>query len=301
MRKQKLIQINNMLTAKTKICLVVGWPIDHSLSPAMHNAAYKALGMEDEFVFLGANVQETDVEGMIKAMRILGIRGYACTMPHKLKILEYLNEIDPIAKQIGAVNTVVNENGFLKGYNTDWLGVVTPLKKLTNLNGKKVAIIGAGGAARAVVYGLLKQGADISVIFNRELSQAEELAKNFNVDCSIKGLEEIEQISGVDIIVNATPLGMRGELEGQTPLPKEFIKPGQIIFDVVYSLQDTRLLREAKEQGAKVVSGVEMVLYQAIDQFAFHAGCKLTDESRIKVEQAMRGAINNILLCKNQE
>lgn len=285
-----------MLTAKTKICLVVGWPIDHSLSPAMHNAAYEALGIGGEFVYLGANVREGDTEKMVEAMRTLGIRGYACTMPHKVKVLEYLDEVDPIARQIGAVNTVLNDWGVLKGYNTDWLGVVTPLKQLTDLKGKKVAMIGAGGAARAIAFGMTKEGAVFSTIFNRTQERALELVEGLGLDCEIKGLDEIAQASGADIIVNATPVGMKGVMESETPLPKELIKPRHIIFDVVYSLERTRLLREAAEQGAKVVSGIDMVLYQAIEQLALHTGRNLTDEDRNKVERAMRGAIEKVRL-----
>lgn len=279
-----------MLSAKTKVCLVVGYPVDHSLSPAMHNAAYEALGIGNGFVYLGANTQSS-TQSIVAAMRALGIRGYAVTMPHKVNIVLLLDWVDETAQAIGAVNTVVNENGVLKGYNTDWLGAVTSLKRLTGLKGKKVALIGAGGAARAIAFGLTREGAVISAIFNRTRERAVKLAEDMGLDCKVKPLEQVEEASSADIIVNATPIGMKGVTEDETPLPKECIKREHIIFDVVYSLEPTRFIREAREQGVQVVTGIDMVLYQAIEQFALHTGRQLTSEDREKVEQAMRGAL----------
>src|SRR3990167_2361987 len=146
------------ISGKTKMCIIIGDPVEHSLSPAMHNAAYKALGIDDQFVFTAAHVNVKDVKKVVDAVRVMGIRGLTCTIPHKIEVMKYLDEIDPIAQKIGAVNTVVNDNGILKGYNTDWLGTVTPLEKIITLNDKNVALIGAGGVARACGYGLVKRG-----------------------------------------------------------------------------------------------------------------------------------------------
>src|SRR3989344_5039081 len=154
------------LSAKTKICLIIGDPVEHSLSPAMHNAGYEALGIDNQFVFLGAKVKVEDVETAVQAMRKMGIHGLTCTIPHKVVVMKYLDKIDETARKIGAVNTVLNQNGKLIGFNTDWQGVVIPLEKVTKLPGKKVMVVGAGGAARAIVYGLLKRGAKVK-IFNR--------------------------------------------------------------------------------------------------------------------------------------
>lgn len=125
------------LSAKTKICLIIGDPVEHSLSPAMHNAGYEALGIDDQFVFLGANVKVEDVGVTVDAMRKMRIHGLTCTIPHKVEVMKFLDRIDPTAKKIGAVNTVLNQNGKLIGFNTDWLGAVIPLEKITNLSGKK--------------------------------------------------------------------------------------------------------------------------------------------------------------------
>lgn len=186
-----------MISAKTKICLVIGDPLEHSLSPLVHNAGYKTLGIDDQFVFLAAKVKLKDLLLAVKAMRALGIRGMSCTMPHKIKIMKYLDKIDKVAQEIGAVNTVVNEEGILKGYNTDWLGGLRPIEKRTKIKGKKIGIIGAGGAARAIIYGLRKKGGKIK-IFNRNLKEAEKLAKKFNLQFTT--FENLEELKNFDII-----------------------------------------------------------------------------------------------------
>jgi shikimate dehydrogenase len=167
------------ITAKTKICMVIGDPIAHSLSPQLHNAGYQALGIDDKFVYIAAQVKVNHIEDFIKGIRAMNIRGVSCTMPHKLAVMKYLDVIDETAKTIGAVNTIVNQEGILTGYNTDWLGAVTPLEKLTSLKNKEVAVLGAGGAARAIIFGLTKKGAKVT-IFNRTREKAEEIAKEFD-------------------------------------------------------------------------------------------------------------------------
>jgi shikimate dehydrogenase len=133
-----------------KICMVIGDPVEHSLSPRMHNAGYRALGIDNEFVYVARKVKTDDLADFVKGVRAIGIRGVSCTIPHKIKIMKFLDEIDATAREIGAVNTVVNEKGKLKGYNTDWLGAVASLEETISLKNKKVALIGAGGVARAI-------------------------------------------------------------------------------------------------------------------------------------------------------
>jgi len=252
------------ISAKTKFCIVVGDPIDHSLSPAIHNAAYKSLGIDDQFVYLGTNVKVENIEAVVKAMRNMkNFCGLACTMPHKIEVIKHLDEIDEIAKKIGAVNTVVNNNGVLKGYNTDWLGIVTPLEQIIKLKNKKVAVLGAGGAARAVVYGMILKGAK-PTIFNRTVEKAQELGKEFA--CNGVGLDDVEGIKDFDIIINSTAVGMH-PLENKTPIPTRFINESQVVFDIVYIPYETKLLREAKKKGAKTIHGIEMLLYQGTAQF----------------------------------
>ncbi len=276
------------ITAKTKMCIIIGNPVEHSLSPAMHNAGYEKLDIEDQFVFTGATVKAESLKDVIKAVRAMGIHGLTCTIPHKIKVMKYLDEVDDVAKKIGAVNTVVNQNGKLKGYNTDWLGIVNPLKKYGSLKGKKAAVIGAGGAAHAMVYGLLKEDAQVT-IFNRTVKKAFDLIESLKLKngtsvsfVSSADLSHIEGVADCDIILNATNLGM-GEHEKKTPVPKKFIQKHHIVFDAVYVPYETRFLREAKEKGAKIIHGTEMLLHQGLAQFELYTGKKAPEDAMRKV------------------
>jgi len=262
--------------------MIIGDPVGHSLSPAMHNKAYEALGIDDEFVYVASRVKIEDVKDVVKAAAAMGIRGLTCTIPHKVEVMKYLDKkyIDPVALRIGAVNTIVNDNGILKGYNTDWLGVLMPLEKVIDLKGKSVAILGAGGAARAMAYAMSSSGAFFTV-FNRTLEKAVDLSRDFGG--LARSYKDIAEVKDMDIILNATPLGMH-PYENETPLPKQYITKKQIVFDAIYSPFETRLLREAKEQGAKVIHGVEMLLYQGAAQFELYTGRKAP-------ESVMRGVL----------
>ncbi len=264
------------ISAKTKICMIIGDPVEHSLSPAMHNKAYEALGIDDEFVYVGSRVKIEDVKYVVTAMKAMDIRGLTCTMPHKIEIMKYLEKqyIDPIALKIGAVNTVVNDNGILKGYNTDWFGVSTPLEKLIELKGKSVAMLGAGGVARAMAYAVSSRGAFFTV-FNRTSEKAEDLSRGFGG--LARSYKDIAYVQDMDIILNATSLGMALR-ENETPLPKQYITKKQIVFDAIYAPFETRLLREASEQGAKIIHGAEMLLYQGTAQFELYTGRKAPED-----------------------
>lgn len=269
------------ITAKTKMCLIIGDPVGHSLSPQMHNAAYEALGIDDQFVFTAANVKIEEMEKVIQAVKVLGIRGLTCTIPHKIEVMKYLDKknIDKDAQIIGAVNTVVNDNGILKGYNTDWLGVLIPLEKITTLKNKKAAVIGAGGAARAMVYALKSKGANVT-IYNRTQEKAKELALEFHT--TYDTFNNIEKIKLFDIILNATSVGMYPN-EKECPIPIELLHAKHIVFDVIYSPYETRLLKEAKEKGAKIIHGLEMLLYQGTAQFELYTGKKAPEEIMRKI------------------
>lgn len=261
------------ISAKTKLCIIIGDPVEHSLSPAMHNAAYAALGIDDEFVYVAARVDVKDIQDVVRAVRVMGIRGLTCTIPHKMAVMQYLDEIDPIAQKIGAVNTVVNDNRKLIGYNTDWQGTVIPLEKVLLLKGRKVALFGAGGAARAMAYGVLERGARLT-IFNRTIEKAQKLVAELSPHGEVRyEMTPKYSLDDFDIILNATSLGM-GEQVNETPVPKEFIQKNHIVFDAVYSPYETRLLREAKEQGATVIHGTEMLLHQGMAQFELYTGRK---------------------------
>lgn len=258
------------ISAKTKICMIIGDPVDHSLSPAMHNEAYKYLHIDGEYIYLGANIKIEKLKDAVDAVRALHIRGLTCTIPHKVKVLKYIDEVDKTAQMIGAANTIVNTNGVLKGYNTDWFGVVTPLEEMTYLKDKNISVIGAGGASRAIVYGMKERGAKVA-IYNRTIESARQLAHEF--DCKVYPIQDHRRILESDIIVNATSVGM-GDLEGQSPIPENALRKEQIVFDIVYTPYETELLKMAKKKGARLIHGMEMLLYQGTAQFELYTGIK---------------------------
>lgn len=255
------------ITAKTKLCMVIGDPIEHSLSPQMHNAGYEALQIDDEYVYVASRVDINEIENFTKGVRAMNVRGISCTIPHKVAVMPYLDEIEDIAKIIGAVNTIVNENGKLIGYNTDWLGVLQPLEKLTTLQNKTVALIGAGGAARAAAFAVTNRGAKLA-IYNRTVEKAKELAKEFKGEAY--SLDEISNVESADIIINTTPIGLKQKHE--TPIPKKYISNKQIVFDAVYGIEETQLIKDAKQQGAKIIPGIEMLFHQGFAQFILFTG-----------------------------
>jgi len=262
-------------------CLSIGDPIKQSLSPAMHNAGYRALKIEDQHIFLSARVRPGELGNAVKAFRALGIRGISVTIPHKIEVMKYLDEIDETAKTIGAVNTVVNDNGRLTGYNTDWLGAVIPLEKTAGKNGlknKKTALLGTGGAARAIAYGLAKKGARLA-IFGRNADKTQNLARVFKAE--IASFAEIHEIKDFYIIINATSVGMAPR-ENESLVPEEFLRKGQIVFDAVHTPFKTKLLKSAEKKGAKIIPGAEMVLYQGAAQFELYTGKKAPVEAMRK-------------------
>jgi len=278
------------INAKTKLCVVIGDPVEDSLSPQIHNAGYEELGIDDRFVYAACRISPAALADFVRGAKAMNIRGICSKMPHKLEIMRYLDEIDPVAKTIGAVNTVVNDSGRLTGYNTDWIGIVTPLEALASLKGKRVALLGAGGAARAAAYGVVKRGAELT-IYNRTLEKAQLLADQFGG--TARPLDDLAAIKSMDIIINNTSVGVPLS-QNETPLPQEFITPNHIVFDAVYASGPTRLLREAKQRGAKVIPGTEMLLHQGMEQFRLFTG-------REAPEEAMRGAFLAALDSRENE
>lgn len=276
------------MKAGGKLCLIIGDPIAHSLSPAIHNAAYKELGLDD-YHFEARRVTPDELADFMQEAHDSGVRGISCTAPHKVAIMRHLDEIDPVAARIGAVNTVINDGGKLKGYNTDWLGVVGPLEKLTPLTDRQVALLGAGGAARSIAYGVTQRGGRLT-IYNRTLEKAEALARDFGADSD--SLQDTDGIKAADIVINATAVGMSPD-SASTPLPQEYINGQQIVFDSVYVPYETRLLREAAAQGATVIHGTEMLLYQGIEQFKLYTGYDAP-------EAVMRRALDEALKLNNE-
>lgn len=266
-----------------KICIGIGYPLKHSYSPLMHNAAYKALDIDDRFVYTTVEVKPQYLKMAVDGVRVLGICGMSITMPFKQTVMKYLERIDKEAKIIGAVNTIVNDNGKLIGYNTDWIGAITALENKTKLKNKRIAVIGCGGAARAIVYGLIKKGAIVK-IFNRSKDKADELAKEFDCECS--GLDFLKEVINMDIIINATSVGMN---EDKSLINKKHLNKKQIIFDVVYLPKLSRLIKDAQDVGAQIVYGYEMLLYQGVAQFELYTNTKAPVEV---MRKALEGALN---------
>ncbi len=248
--------------------MVIGDPINQSKSPLIHNAGYRALGFDGEYVYLAAHVRASDLKEFVGGVRAMHIRGVSVTIPHKQTIGQYLDEIDETARQIGAINTVVNNNGVLRGYNSDWQGVVGPIEKHTVIKGKKAVVLGAGGAARAAIYGLVTRGAMVTIM-NRTHAKAEALAREFGVD--IAELSEKEILKSADIIVQTTSVGMSPH-EDESLVPMNCLGAHQIVLDAVYKPLETKLLCDAKQMGATTINGLEMLLGQAYYQFELYTG-----------------------------
>lgn len=242
---------------------VIGDPIAHSMSPIMHNDLFSFYKIDAHYHPL--RVQQEYLEDAIKGLKAIGISGFNVTVPHKTAIIPFLDQLDPLAKTIGAVNTVVNENGRLIGYNTDGSGFVRGLReKIVELLGKKVLIIGAGGAARAIYFSLASEGVSDIDIANRTIERAESLISTcpFSVRSHSLTMSEGEECANdYNIIIQTTSIGMSPQLEG-IPFSAKNIKSGTIVSDIIYNPLETKFLREAKKKGAIVQNGLQMFVYQ---------------------------------------
>lgn len=231
----------------------------------MHNAAFAATGQAASF----SAFQVDDLDSAMAGVRALGIAGLSVTLPHKTKVMKYLDWIDDQALAISAVNTVVNRQGRLCGYNTDVTGALAALQVKTKLSGCRVLILGAGGAARALVYGAAKAGAQVAIV-NRSLERGVALAKEFGVQ--FLDFAEIEKFK-LEVLVNTTSLGMAPEIE-QIPVPVTLLKSSMVVMDIVYNPLKTKLLEAAAECGAVTIDGLEMFVGQGALQFEMWTGFK---------------------------
>ncbi len=282
-----------IISGKTRVCGVIGDPIEHTLSPIMHNAAFKALKLD--FAFLAFKVKVADVEKAVSGMRALGIHGLNVTMPHKSAVINYLDEVDQAAKAIGSVNTILNKDGRLFGFNTDGVGALQALRENgVEPRGKKVLLLGAGGAARAIAYTLARE-ADELVILNRTAKQAAELANLLKQTFDRKVVADAlspnaikDTLQDSDVLINATSVGMKPNAN-QTPVAFEWLRPDLAVMDIVYNPVETKLAKDAKAAGAKVVSGFEMLIYQGAASFEIWTG------HSAPVEVMRHAALNHLL------
>jgi shikimate dehydrogenase len=260
---------------------VLGNPVAHSMSPVMLNAAFTAAGYAGVY----AAIRVTDIRAAIEALRALGFAGASVTIPHKETVIACLDEIDPAAARIKAVNTIVSRDGVLKGFNTDREGAVRALTATTPLKGRTVAVVGAGGAARALVDGVLSEGAR-AVIYNRSAERGEALAVDLGAD--FRPSAELAH-HRCDILVNTTPVGMSPQVDGM-PVPDGVFRPGLVVMDMVYNPAQTRLLREAAAAGCTVIDGLAMFVHQGARQFELWTGLPAPVEiMRLAVEAELAG------------
>ncbi len=259
---------NRNISGKTKLCGVIGDPIEHTMSPVMQNAAFERMGLD--YWYVPFRVKKEELGKAIDGMRALNIKGLNVTIPHKVAVIPFLDKLDPLAEKIGAINTIVNDDGTLTGYNTDAAGFLqTLLESGIEPRGKNVVILGAGGASRGISFILAERGTHL-VILNRllELEWAEDLAGRLSETFGeeVGALEMVDEnlagaLEKADILVNATSVGMSPSID-ETPVPIKLLKPGLVIFDIVYNPIKTRLQREAEQIGAKTISGIDMLVWQ---------------------------------------
>jgi 3-dehydroquinate dehydratase/shikimate dehydrogenase len=265
----------NRLSPATHLAGIVGHPVGHSLSPIMHNRAYEQMGFDGVYVKFDVPETYEDFSRFIEELRArpwLDVMGLSVTIPHKTHALRYLSEqgatIDPLAKKIGAVNTIVfEEDGKIAGYNTDYMGVLETLRHSAKLppeklKGKRTAVFGSGGVARAIIAAMMSVGADVT-IFNRTESKARELADEFNCRCG--KWNEREKFEA-ELIINGTSLGMSPNVNDSPLASADAILPGCVVFDTVYNPLETKLLCQAVSRGASTISGADMLVYQAVEQ-----------------------------------
>jgi shikimate dehydrogenase len=269
---------DNPQPGTAQVCGIIGDPIAHTISPAMQNAAFQRLGLE--YIYVPFRVKKADLCQAIQGVRALNIRGLNVTIPHKIDVIPLLDEIDPLAENIGAVNTIVNDEGALRGFNTDAAGFLKAfLAAKVRPERKNIVILGAGGAARAIAFILADKGANLTIL-NRHPDSARRLSGRIlklfrrKVEALELNRENLKFALGEgEVLVNTTSLGMAPETDA-TPVPARLIRPGLVVFDIIYNPIKTRLLYEADKRGAKVIGGMEMLVWQGAASFELWTGQK---------------------------
>lgn len=274
------------VNSETALYGVFGDPVRHSRSPIMLNRAFAAAGINA--VYTAFHVKPELLADAVRGVRSLGMGGVNVTIPHKLEVMRYLDEIDETARAAGAVNTVVNRGGALVGYNTDGIGYVRSLKEETGmkLGGARILMLGAGGAARGVGYALAKEKPERIIIANRTEAKAADLAKELSASAEAESIawEQIDHIIGnVNLIVNTTPIGMHPQVEAM-PIRPSGIVPGTVVSDLIYNPLVTKFLRAAEQAGAVIHGGLGMFVYQGAYAFEYWTGVPAPVE-------AMRAAV----------
>jgi len=257
-----------------KTFAVIGDPIDHSLSPTIHNAAYRELGLECTYIAYRVPKDQLDVE--IDSLKKIKISGFNVTIPHKISMLKFLDEVDENCKIIGATNTVINENGYLKGYNTDMDGFLEPIKNRNiEIKNSNALLLGAGGAARAIIAGMAKEKVKHVTIINRTIEnslQLKEFSQSIGLDSEVKTIEEMSELhADYNFVINSSSLGLKNE---SNIIPTQIINEETVVYDIIYKPVNTDLIKESKKKNAEIIYGYEMLLGQAVRSFEIWLGQK---------------------------
>ncbi|MDW7773057.1 MAG: shikimate dehydrogenase [Desulfobulbaceae bacterium] len=264
-----MLDISHKITGTTGIFGIIGKPVHHSLSPEMHNASFLELGLDCVYVPLPTS----HIAEAVAGLKALGFKGVSVTIPYKQDVIPFVDVLDPVAEKIGAVNTLVireeknSPEKTVSGYNTDWIGANRALAEKIGLKGSRILIMGAGGSARAIGFGLLEAGAEV-MLTNRTEAKGRALAEQLGSSFFRPG--EIGRVKA-DALVNATSVGMVPDT-GKSPLPPVLLPNFSVVMDIVYAPLKTRLLMEAETAGCEVVDGLKMLLYQGAAQFKLWTG-----------------------------
>lgn len=259
------------IKGSTNIVGLIGHPVEHSFSPPMHNVAFDALNMD--WAYVAFDVDPFNVKSAIEGAKSLNIRGFNVTIPHKIEVMKYLDEIDEVAGLIGAVNTIDFKS--MKGYNTDGIGAVKAIEEVASIKNKNVVVAGAGGASRAISFYIAKYGAESVTILNRNVEKAQSLADDINLidDVNADSIKNIkDHVADADILIDTTPVGMHPNVNDDAIICAEDMHEDLVVFDAVYNPNETVLIKEAIKANAKPVYGIKMLLYQGAESFKIWTG-----------------------------
>lgn len=277
-----------IISTKTKLLGLLGYPLGHSLSPIMHNTAFESLDLDK--IYIPIEVLPENLETVVRGMAKMNFEGFNVTIPHKIEIMKYLDEIDEYAKCIGAVNTVVVHEGTLKGYNTDGMGFLKSFEESTGtkIHGKNVFILGSGGASRAISMTLALKKANKIYICNRTYERAVSLAEDINKQTGAESVavkheydDMKKAIADCHVLINTTSVGMSPHIDS-SPLDRELLTPSLTVCDAVYNPRKTRLLKDAEEMGCTTVEGLKMLVNQGAEAFEIWTGIKAPAELMLK-------------------
>lgn len=279
------------IKGSTNIVGLIGHPVEHSFSPPMHNAAFKLLDMN--YAYVAFDVNPNNLNEAIAGAQALNVKGFNVTIPHKVEVMQYLDELDEVAELIGAVNTIDFKN--LKGYNTDGIGAVKAIEEVTSIKNKNVVVAGAGGASRAISFYIAKYGAESLTILNRNEDKAQNLADDISDSALIDEVKSgsISAIDGyvrnADILIDTTPVGMHPHSNDDPIVDAGVMDEDLVVFDAVYNPNETALLKEAIKANAKPVYGIKMLLYQGAESFKIWTG---VDAPVDVMENALKDTLN---------